>query len=149
MESINTGHISVADFIGQRLKASGRSASEVSASCGWDKPNVLELITQGRLKLPINKVRLLADALGVSPANLLRLTMREYMPETYEAVREVLECEFLSDFERDALDACRHVSGDGQVDICITRSDPLVIVTVPVWEKRTKSEPNTPGERGS
>ena len=121
----------VASFIRERLNASSLSAHAVASAAGWGSETVLELIMQGRTKLPINMVRPLAEALGVSPATLLRLVMREYMPETYREIVQILDCDVLSAFDRDALEAVRHVSRNGEHSICISRSERMVIVGLP------------------
>ena len=128
----NTHHApTVASFIRERLNASGLSAHAVASAAGWESETILELIMEGRTKLPVNMVRPLAETLGLSAATLLRLVMQEYMPETYREVVQILDCDVLSAFERDALEAVRHVSRNGEHPICISRSERMVIVGLP------------------
>jgi transcriptional regulator with XRE-family HTH domain len=145
VSSSGNGKSDVVEMITQRIKNHGLSKSEIASSAGIDQ-RVLEMLIEGKTKLPINKVRPLAEALGVEPATFLRVVMQEYMPETYAAVCDVISAEFLSDFERDALDAVRQVSGQGQEGVCITRSEPLHIVSVPAWEKRAENKPSDRGQ---
>jgi hypothetical protein len=121
----------VAAFVAKKIEQSGLALTDVAAKCGWQSAAALQLIIDGRTKLPVNMVRPLAEALGVSPANLLRLVMQEYMPETYKAIVDVLDLESLSQFENEALEAIRLVSRNGEHSLCISRSERLVIVEAP------------------
>jgi hypothetical protein len=123
--------VPVAEFIAKKIEQGQLSVADVAAKAGWDKPVVLENIIAGRMKVPINQVAPLADAIGVDPANLLRLVMQEYMPETYRAIVQILDCDVLSAFERDALDAVRYVSRNGEHAICISPSERVVMVGAP------------------
>lgn len=60
---------------------------------------------EGRLLL--NRIGPLAKALEVDPAHLLRLTMLEYMPETWESIESVLQSTLLTANELDFIRAYR------------------------------------------
>lgn len=53
-------------------------------------PNIISLFKKGHAKVPIEKAPLLAKALGVDPADMLRRAMREYMPTTWQTIEHVL-----------------------------------------------------------
>ena len=48
------------------------------------------MMRQGQTKLPVSKVSAFAKALKVDPAHLLRIVMSEYLPETWEAIQELV-----------------------------------------------------------
>lgn len=82
--------ISVAAFIRLQIEASGVPQKDIAAALGYDKPNVITMIKQGRTKLPINKVGPMATALGVDPVHLLRLVMAEYWPGTWKDIQDLV-----------------------------------------------------------
>lgn len=47
-------------------------------------------VQAGKTTLPINKVGAMTRALGLDPANLLRIVMTEYMPEAWAVIEEVV-----------------------------------------------------------
>ena len=69
------------------------------------------MIKQGKTKLPVNKVGPLAKALGVDPVHLLRLTMAEYMPETWETIEDIVGQSLVSAGEMKLLDELRVALG--------------------------------------
>ena len=69
------------------------------------------MIKQGQTKLPVNKVGPLAKALGIDPVHLLRLTLQEYMPETWDAIQDVVGQSLVSAGEKKLLDELRAALG--------------------------------------
>jgi hypothetical protein len=61
-------------------------------------------------KLPLNKVGPIARALEVDPAYLLRLALREYLPETYSAIENVLSPSLLTENEMTIVNAFRKLT---------------------------------------
>jgi hypothetical protein len=70
------------------------------------------MIKQGKTKLPINKVGPLAKVLGIDPVDLLRRVMAEYMPDTYEAVQELVGKSFITEREMEIIRLVRSTCGD-------------------------------------
>lgn len=84
-------HCEVARFIENRIRILGKQQTEIAAECGFEKPNMITMIKQGRTKLPLAKVGPMAKALEADPVQLLKLTMKEYMPETWAAIEPHLD----------------------------------------------------------
>lgn len=103
--------IAVAAYLTQQLSLCGKSQIEVSTEVGYDNPNVLTMLKQGKTKLPINKVKVMARALGVDPIHLLRLTMLEYMPDTWEVISDVLGGTVLTTSEKNIIKLVRQSDG--------------------------------------
>lgn len=101
----------VAAYIEQQIALSDKSQKDIAAAMGYDKPNVLTMIKQGKTKLPINKVGPLARALGIDPVHLLRLTMSEYMPETWDTIEDIVGQSLVSVGEKKLLDELRGALG--------------------------------------
>lgn len=107
----------VAQFIAQQLAVSGKTQREVADELGYENANIISMFKQGVTKLPLNKVGPLAKALEVEPYPLLELVMREYMPETWEAIGAILPGAVLSPDELELVQAHRrkrkqHVRND-------------------------------------
>ncbi|PLC44473.1 hypothetical protein C0Q88_07280 [Ralstonia pickettii] len=79
----------VADYVGHMLAISGKTQKELADELGFSTPNMVSMIKSGRAKVPIQKVGQLAKALNVDPVYFLQLVLREYQPETWEAIEGV------------------------------------------------------------
>jgi hypothetical protein len=96
--------ISVAEYLSGAIGLTGKLQREIANEVGYDNPNVITLFKQGKTKLPVNKVPAMAKALGVDQANLLRIVMSEYMPETWEVLSAVIGDRIMSEDERALLE---------------------------------------------
>ena len=112
MEITEVERITVAQFISQRINESNKSQREIAAEAGFDNPNVVTMLKQGHTKVPLARVGVLARALGIDPAHLLRLVMGEYMPDTWAAVEDVLSGTMLTKNERELIACYRRISKD-------------------------------------
>lgn len=106
---IKAKKVSVADYIGNQIAMSGKSQREIAEEVGYPKANVITMIKQGSTKLPINKVPVFAKSLGVDTVHLLRVTMNEYMPETWEVITSVFGNQMVSESERKLIEILRDV----------------------------------------
>ncbi|MEZ2310858.1 hypothetical protein AB6809_29860 [Paraburkholderia sp. RCC_158] len=109
--------ISVADYINGAIDLSDKTQRQITQEIGYENPNVLTMIKQGRTKLPINKVGAIARALGVDPANLLRIVMLEYMPDAWQVISEVMGDRVVSADESALLDLAREETKGIGVDM--------------------------------
>lgn len=87
----------VAKFIAQRIQATGKSQREIAIEAGFDSPNMVTMLKQGKTKLPIAKVGTMAKALETDPVHLLKLSLSTYCPETWEAIEPFLESALTED----------------------------------------------------
>lgn len=71
-------------------KSGDKTQRDIATEIGYDKPNIVTMFKQGQANLPINKVALMAKALYIDPAYLMRLCLQEYMPEAYEVIEEIM-----------------------------------------------------------
>lgn len=107
----------VANFLSVQINSFGRKQKDIAAAIGYEKPNIITMFKQGLTKLPIEKVGPMAKALGVDPVYLLRITLNDYMPKTYEAVVQIFGQEPITQSEQDILAAIRELSGDGDLEM--------------------------------
>lgn len=99
----------VAQFISHRIQVLGKPQIDISREAGFDKPNIITMIKQGNTKLPLAKVGHMANALETDPVALLKLCIRTYYPETWQAI-ETLFDSALSEDELTMVRALRSIA---------------------------------------
>ena len=120
--------ISVAEFIAESLAAVDKTQRQIADECGFENANVITMFKQGATKLPLSRIGPLAKALEVDPAHLLRLTLIEYMPETWETIEQTLQTTLLTANELDLIRAYRAATGDSDPVATVIKRDAIVAV---------------------
>ena len=90
----------VARFITERIEATAKLQKDVATKAGFDKPNMITMIKQGRTRLPLDKVGPMAMALETDPVALLQMCMEEYQPKTWAAIAPFMEMVLTEDERR-------------------------------------------------
>jgi len=80
----------VANFLEAQISVCEHSQKEIAFMLGYDKPNIITMFKQGLTKLPIEKVGLMADALGINRIRLLKMVLQEYSPGVWEIVEDTM-----------------------------------------------------------
>src|SRR6202051_1152482 len=57
-----------------------KTQREIAQEAGYETPNIISMIKRGESRVPLEKIPLLAKALGVDPAHMFRLAMEQYWP---------------------------------------------------------------------
>lgn len=81
----------VAQFISHRIQVIGKSQTEIAHEVGFDRPNMITMIKQGKTKLPMAKIGPMAIALEADPVALMKLCMSAYYPDTWKRLEEHFE----------------------------------------------------------
>jgi hypothetical protein len=81
----------VARFIERRIEETGQKQKDIAYKVGFEKPNVITMIKQGKTRLPLDKVGLMANALETDPTQLFQLCMEEYQPATWKVIAPFME----------------------------------------------------------
>jgi hypothetical protein len=87
----------VASYISNRIRILGKPQNDIAAEYGFERPNIITMIKQGRTKLPLAKVCLMAKALEADPVHLLKLCLSEYQPENWSAIAPLLDLALTKD----------------------------------------------------
>lgn len=87
----------VARFISNRIDELGKPQKEIAEEIGFEKPNMITMIKQGRSKLPLGKIGPMANALEICPVQLLKMCFYEYFPETWKAIAPFMESALAKD----------------------------------------------------
>ncbi|MDP2152230.1 MAG: helix-turn-helix transcriptional regulator [Methylotenera sp.] len=93
----------VAQYLTFHINSSEKTQRQIALEIGYTKPNIITMFKQGLTKLPLEKIWPLANALGIAPDELFYKVMKEYMPETFEALKPLLEGLALSPDEENLL----------------------------------------------
>ena len=106
------------------------STGQTPFKIGYDNSNVITMFKTGSTKLPLNTVGPIARALGVDPVYLLRLTFREYYPETFDAVERCLQTTILTANERMLIDAFRRATPDCDPEVFVFDDKKMVALVL-------------------
>jgi hypothetical protein len=106
--------MSVADYFSNQVAANQKTLAGLSNDIGGVlRPNVLSMIGNGRVKLPLKHVGTIARALNIDPAFFMRMCLREYQPDMWIAVEESLGSQMvLSANERRFIEELRNARDD-------------------------------------
>jgi transcriptional regulator with XRE-family HTH domain len=81
----------VARFIQRRIEETGQTQKDIAFKVGFEKPNIITMIKQGKTRLPLDKIGLMANALETDPAQLFHMCMEEYQPATWKVIAPFME----------------------------------------------------------
>jgi hypothetical protein len=84
MATTSKSPITVADYLSKQIEVCGRTQLEISKICEFKRPQMISMMKSGAVRVPLDKVRLLAKALNVDPHYFFRIVMTEYMPQLIE-----------------------------------------------------------------
>jgi len=107
-----TSPLTVAEYITRQIETCGKTQAQIAGEVGYDRPNLISMIKNGKTKLPVQKVGVFAQALGVDPAFLFRLVMTEYSPETWRAINEIQGAIPVTNNERLILEEVRKLAAN-------------------------------------
>jgi len=79
----------VAEYVSWQINLCGKKQTEIAEEVGFEKPNVITMIKQGKTKVPINKIGSFAKALEVDPVFFMKMVLGEYMPDLLEAITTI------------------------------------------------------------
>jgi len=102
--------MSVAEYITVQIKICGKSQIEIARETGFDKPNIISMIKQGKTKLPMDKIGRFAKAIGVDPIHLFRLCMNEYWSDTWAEIERLIGQPVLTMNELEIVETIRQAS---------------------------------------
>ena len=98
----------VADYLTAQIDLCGKPQQDIAKECGYEKPNIITMLKQGKSKVPLGRVPALAKALGVDPLHFFSIVMAEYEPETWAAIQaSVLKQPFVSANEMEIIKLVR------------------------------------------
>lgn len=100
----------VAEYVSSQISLCGKMQREIAEEAGFENPNVITMIKQGRTKIPLEKVGKLAKALSIDPVFLFKMVLSEYQPGTMEAINAMFDQEPLTENELEIIRIVRSAS---------------------------------------
>ena len=107
----------VVEMVSEAISRSSKSQGQIAQECGFERPNVVSMLKQGRMKVPIARVGQVARALDLDPVVLLRTVMLEYVPDAWSAIEEVMAVSAVTRHEWALLRSLR--AATGYADPCV------------------------------
>lgn len=98
---------SVAEYISAQIILCGKDQVQIAQECGFNKPNVITMIKQGKTKVPLERVGPLAKSLGIDPGFLFKLVIGEYMPTLLDSVEAIIDGPVLTHNEMEFIEVIR------------------------------------------
>jgi transcriptional regulator with XRE-family HTH domain len=127
-----------AKLLADAIEASPLTQREIAMRAGFPNPNVLSMMKQGQSKVPLERIPVLAKALGVDQYTLLFVAMEEYHPEVWAILEAVFGLP-LSEDELKILEVFRRVDLRGEMVV----DDVLCAAVEGVLElERDRQEPS-------
>lgn len=120
----------IAEFITQKIRVSGKSQAKIASELGYINQNIITMFKQGRTRVPLDKVRPLAKALEIDPALFMKKVMGEYMPDTLAALQGVLDGLQLTQNERELITAYRETTRGKDVSAVVCDKAVVAVVMV-------------------
>lgn len=97
----------VAEYITWQIQLCGKAQTEIAEQAGFEKPNVITMIKQGKTKVPLNKIGSLAKALEIDPVFFMKMVISEYLPDLSEMIQHITNQPILSKNELEFIEVIR------------------------------------------
>lgn len=81
----------VARILTAAINASPKTQLQIAEDVGFESTNMITMVKQGRSKLPVSKVSLIANCLDIDAKDLLHHCMQEYQPSEWAVIREICD----------------------------------------------------------
>lgn len=78
-----------ARLITKICNSSEKSQAEIAQEIGFEKPNVMTMLKQGRIKMPIARIPAFCKATNSDPGLLLNTVLQEHYPEISAVLAEI------------------------------------------------------------
>lgn len=75
--------VTVAQFLEAQIDSSDKSQQDIAEEVGFARPTMVSMVKLGKAKLPLDKARAMAHALGVDEKDFFFRCFEEYLPDIY------------------------------------------------------------------
>ena len=112
-------------YLAEKIKNSDKSQRELASLVGFQNPNMVTMLKQGKVKLALDRVPAMAQALKVDPVELFKIALSQfYAPGDCAALLSIVEQSY-SATEKEIIAIVRTASG-GAPDLTEDRKRKLV-----------------------
>lgn len=100
--------MTVAQFLEAQINACERSQGEIAEMVGFSKPTMVSMIKLGKAKVPLDKARALAKAIGIDDRDFFWRCLEEYLPSLNDEIQSMMQDQpVLTDAEIDLIKKLR------------------------------------------
>jgi hypothetical protein len=117
----------VAQILTKAISDSGKTQTVICKEIGYTKPNIITMFKQGKTRVPLDKVGLLARSLELDAREFFRVVLGEYMPETLKAIEPFLTIDGMTSQELFLVESYRMA--------CARKDQPYILFN-PQWLKQ-------------
>ncbi|MDP3294205.1 MAG: helix-turn-helix transcriptional regulator [Nevskia sp.] len=110
----------VQQYVSAQIELCGFSQVEISRLCGFKQSQMISMIKNGKVKVPLDKIRVLASALRVDPVHFFNLVIGEYHAELLDVLNELRPLSDLTSAELVLIKSLRDVN---QEDLSLAVAD--------------------------
>ena len=97
----------VAQFLTDCIDSQTKTQKQIATEIGYKNANIITMLKHGETKLPLDKIGPIAKALEIDCELLFYMVLKEYIPETFVALKPFMQALSLSDEERLLINAFR------------------------------------------
>ncbi|KQE26087.1 helix-turn-helix domain-containing protein [Acinetobacter baumannii] len=101
--------LTVAQYLDAQLNASDLNQSQLAEIMGINQ-NMVSFIVRGKSKLPLERVRAMADALKIDAKDLFMRCLEEYIPHLLEEMEAMIEQPLITDAESNLIKQIREAN---------------------------------------
>ncbi|MBD5801787.1 hypothetical protein AZOA_12110 [Azoarcus sp. Aa7] len=130
MGTVISHRLTVAEFVKRKLVATGRSLEDVAVEMGVSDAEMLMGVVEGREHLPAQLVYPLARCLDVDPAHLMRIFLRDYLPDVEQAIHDCGGRMVVTERERSLLIAYQKCTADDDPEVLIFEDKQVVALAL-------------------
>lgn len=105
-----------AQMLAKAIKDSGLTQRDLADRVGFKHPNILTMMEQGLIKVPLDRVPALSQALGLDQTRFLLVAIEEYHTGVYEVLCDTLGLPF-SDAEQGLVMLFRMASLRNEIEL--------------------------------
>ena len=75
-----------AQFFERALSFSTATQREIAKKTKLKNANAISMMKTGEMKIPIERIPALSNAMGIDPSDFLATALKEYQPEVFEVI---------------------------------------------------------------
>lgn len=100
----------VADYVALQVAISGKTQREIAEEAGFENANMISMIKKNLSKVPLARIKPIAQALNIDKVFFMQMVLQEYYPDVWESIESVLGQKIITDNEYEIIKVIRSVN---------------------------------------
>ena len=126
-----------AQFFERALSFSSTTQKEIAKLAGFPMPNAISMMKTGEMKVPIERIPALSNAMGINPSDFLATALKEYQPEVWEVINNTFGT-YIGSAELDLVILYRLANSKGHIELNAEVGDLLLSLFTVLAKKNAK-----------